>query len=118
MTEQQIQQAILLELGSRPDVRVWRQNSGMAVPLSDKAGRPVRYGVNGCADISGLVTVDGVGVRLEVEVKSASGRQSADQKRFEAMIRSRGGIYILARSVDEAVATLEAEVARIRGRDK
>jgi hypothetical protein len=115
VTEQQIQQAILLELGSRADVRVWRQNSGMAVPLSDKSGRPVRYGVNGCADISGMVTIDGLGVRLEVEVKSATGRQSPDQKRFEAMIRSRGGVYILARSVDEAVAMLEAEVARIRG---
>ena len=75
----------------------------------------MRYGVNGCADISGLVTIDGMGVRLEVEVKSATGRQSPDQKRFEQMIRSRGGVYILARSVDEAVAMLETEVARIKG---
>lgn len=117
MTEQQIQQAILATLGALPDVRLWRQNSGMAVPLEAlRRGedRPVRYGVNGCGDLSGVLQVSGLGIRLEVEVKAATGRQSDDQKRFQAMIERFGGIYILARSVEEALEQLQRARRRIR----
>lgn len=122
MTEQQIQAAILATLGARPDVRLWRQNAGMAVPLEElkraqRNGRkpvPVRYGVNGCGDLSGVLMVSGLGIRLEVEVKAANGRQSDDQKRFQAMIERFGGIYILARSVEEALEQLTRARRRIR----
>jgi hypothetical protein len=103
--EAEIQAEILLALGSRPDIRLWRSNAGMAVPLG--GSRPVRYGVNGQADISGIMRVGGVGVRLEVEVKAAAGRQSEDQRRFQAMIEAMGGIYILARSASEALLAVE-----------
>jgi hypothetical protein len=104
MTEHQIQKDILLALGQRPDLcTVWRQNTGMARPLNSP-NQVVRYGVNGAADISGIL-VDGR--RLEVEVKSATGRQSKEQAAFQRMITARNGVYILARSVDEALAAVQ-----------
>jgi len=110
MTEQQIQQEILIALGRRPDCRVWRQNSGTAPSWDGK--RVVRFGVPGCADISGLL-IDGR--RLEIEVKKAGGKQSPDQVNFQRMIERFGGVYMLVYSVAEAVAGVDAAIARKKG---
>ena len=56
------------------------------------------FGYPGSADITGILPD---GRRLEVECKSATGRQSEKQKKFEEKIRTNGGIYILARSVED-----------------
>jgi len=48
-----------------------------------------------------------VGVRLEVEVKTPTGRQSADQMNFQKIIERFHGIYILARSSEDALRALE-----------
>jgi hypothetical protein len=64
-----------------------------------KSARPVTYGVPGQADLSGIL---GDGRRLEVELKAGAGKQRDQQKKYEEMIRSHRGIYILARSADEA----------------
>jgi hypothetical protein len=63
----------------------------------------VRFGVPGQADISGLLSS---GRRVEIEVKSATGRQSPQQRAFEAMISKFGGLYILARSVEDVELAL------------
>lgn len=66
--------------------------------------RIVRVGVKGAADISGILrSKNGFGLRLEIEVKTGSGRQSPDQKNFQRMIESLGGLYIVARSIQEAL---------------
>lgn len=66
--------------------------------------RIVRVGVKGAADISGLLRDrSGKGIRLEIEVKTGSGRQSPDQKNYQRMIESLGGLYFLARSVSQAL---------------
>jgi hypothetical protein len=57
------------------------------------------------ADISGILHD---GRRLEIECKSATGRQSPEQASFQAMIERFGGVYILARSAQDAVAQLQA----------
>ena len=75
--------AILLRIGARPDVRIWRQNSGSA----QIGNRYVHFGVKGCADISGLVMPHGR--RLEIEVKSPTGRQRREQVNFQRMIEKR-----------------------------
>lgn len=102
MRERDIQTAILAAIGSRPDVRLWRANTGVAIPLAHACplcrGRGVRFGVVGQADLSGIVRG---GRRLEVEVKSPTGRPSEQQVRFGNMIRSKGGIYVVARSVED-----------------
>ena len=92
MTEHQIQNAILREFGTRTDLRIWRANTGVA----RYGKRVVRFGVPGQADLTGILPD---GRRLEIEVKSATGRQSTDQKNYQQMIERLNGVYILARSV-------------------
>ena len=94
MTEKQVQNAILREFGTRPELRLWRQNTGAA-----RVGRRfVRFGVPGQADLTGILRG---GRRLEIEIKSPIGRQTPDQRAFQAMIERFGGLYVLARSVED-----------------
>ena len=103
--ESDIQADILAHLGALPDVRLWRANVGVAVPVSQlccecrQSCRPVRYGVVGQADLSGIRR----GQRIEIEVKNEHGRTSEAQDRFGRMIRTHGGLYVVARSVEEAI---------------
>ena len=103
MSEKAIQAAILKAIGARPDVRLWPQRAGAGRALANN--QVIRFGIPGCADLSGIVM--GSGRRLEIEVKSDKGRQEPQQKRFQEMIQRFNGIYILARSVDDAVEQLE-----------
>jgi hypothetical protein len=102
MTESDLVQAILLTFGARPDCRIWRANTGA---MRDASGRVIRFGVPGQADISGLLAP--TGQRLEIECKSRTGRQSPEQVAWQAMIERHGGIYILARSLDDVRAVLD-----------
>lgn len=99
---------ILHEFGSRDDCRIWRNNVGSA---KTRDGRFIRFGIPGQADISGIlaVTLPGgrvIGQRIEIEAKTKTGRQRPEQKKWQAMIERMGGIYILARSVDDVRAGL------------
>lgn len=96
MSESALVQSILRELGNDPRWRIWRQNTGAAITHT---GALVRFGVPGQADIMGLMLPHG---RLvAIEAKSPNGRQSDRQRKFQAMIERFGGIYILARTVDD-----------------
>lgn len=97
MRESALLNEILVQINRIPGVRAWRQNSGI---FFTNQGRGVRAGVPGCADITGIVN----GRRLEIEVKTPGVGQSEQQRAFEQMIVSHGGIYILARTVDDAIA--------------
>jgi hypothetical protein len=97
-SETEIMQQILLALGAHPACRIWRMNTGA---LPDQHGRLIRFGVPGMADIIGLLRPSGR--FLAIEVKTLTGRQSDQQRAFQRMVEAAGGIYILARSVDEAV---------------
>ena len=105
MSERDIQQAILLAVGSRPDVRLWRTNAGMARSLDGK--RIIRLGIPGLTDLSGILAD---GRALFIEAKSASGRQTAEQQAFEAIVRKFGGVYLVARSVEEALAGIWEDI--------
>lgn len=111
MNEAQTQQAILAALAGRRDLRIWRNNSGVAVNQATNQG--VRFGVKGQADLSGLLQG---GRRLEIEVKSATGRQTPEQKDFQAMIERFGGVYILARTVEDALLGIDAAQAQREAR--
>ena len=94
LAEKIIQNEILRAFGTRPGLRIWRANTGVA-----KIGRRVvRFGIPGQADITGILPN---GLRVEIEVKSADGRQSPEQRAYETMIRKFGGVYVLARSVQD-----------------
>ena len=112
MSEAVIQQQIRLALGSGP-VRLWRNNTGT---LPDRQGRPVRFGLcKGSSDLIGLRTItigpEHVGqtmaVFAAVEVKSATGRPTPDQRAFIDTVQSMGGIAGIARSVEDAAAILQ-----------
>ncbi len=110
MTETDLVRGILSALAWRRDVAVWRQNTG-AVSVGDGARkRFVRFGYKGFADISGIGPG---GVRIEIECKVERGVQSDAQKAFEAMIRQHGGIYFVARSVDDCLRQLDRALAAL-----
>ena len=107
--ETTIQQQIRLALGTRPDLRLFRNNTGT---LPDpRTGRPVQFGLaRGSADLIGLRTVtitpDMVGQQVAVftsiEVKTPKGRPTAEQQNWLNMVQSLGGIAGIARSVRDA----------------
>lgn len=94
VSERTAQHEILRQFGTRRDMRLWRANCGAA----KIKGRVVRFGVPGQADLTGILPN---GVRLEVETKSTNGRQSPEQRAYQAMIEKFGGVYVLARCVDD-----------------
>ena len=111
--ETTLQQQIRLALGTRPDLRLFRNNTGT---LPDpRTGRPVQFGLaRGSADLIGLRTVtitpDMVGQQVAVftsiEVKTPKGRPTAEQQNWLNMVRSLGGIAGIARSVRDAIESL------------
>lgn len=103
MSEREIQQNILISFGSLPDLRIWRNNTGS---IKTPDGRFVTFGLKGSADILGIMRG---GRFLAIEVKTATGRQSEHQKNFQNMIEAFGGVYILARSVEDVKRRLESE---------
>ena len=107
MSEASIQAQILLTLGARPELcRIHRRNRGTAVNL--QTGRGVQFGdFPGAADITGIL-VDGR--RLEIEVKGPKGRLTPEQRSFGEMIQRYRGVWLVARSVEEAVQAVEAAV--------
>lgn len=107
MSEKKTQNDILRAFGTIPQLRLWRANVGVA--RIDR--RIVRFGIAGQADLTGILPD---GRRLEVEVKSATGRQTARQKDFQDMIERFHGVYILARSVEDMRRQLAAAGFRLR----
>jgi hypothetical protein len=100
MTEHETMNAILREFGTRPSLRLWRQNTGAA-----RIGkRLIRFGVPGQADLTGIL---GNGKRIEIEVKSPTGRQTPEQIAFGRIIERFRGVYIVARSTDDVRRRLE-----------
>jgi hypothetical protein len=108
VTEAELQAEILLAVGSRPDCRIWRNNTGVGRTLSGQ--RVIRFGLVGSADLLGILRG---GRFLAVEVKTAKGRQSEAQRNFQRMIESMGGIYVLARDVQTVVDVIDEETGGI-----
>ena len=107
--ETTLQQHIRLALGTRSDLRLFRNNTGT---LPDpRTGRPVQFGLaRGSADLIGLRTVtitpemvgQQVAVFTSIEVKTPTGRATPEQKNWLHMVRRAGGIAGIARSVQDA----------------
>lgn len=102
LPEATLQRLILARLNALPGVHVWRSNTGAA---RGPDGRLIRFGVAGQADITGLLPG---GRRLEVEVKTRTGRVRPEQRQFQDLITAHGGLYILARSLDDALTPVLA----------
>lgn len=75
------------------------RNNSFAGRLLDKLGRMhyVQQGKTGSPDIIALIGGKFVGI----EVKSSIGKMSDEQKQAQVQIEKLGGIYRLARSIDD-----------------
>ena len=97
---------ILLEIGKRPDVRIWRCN--VAPVVNPRTGKIVGKGLpHGHPDIAGVLCISGIGISFFCEVKTDVGRESDDQVSFGAMLLRFGSCYVVARSVDEAEKAID-----------
>ena len=101
MDEKSIQNRILKNNGSNTDIRLFRNNVGMATFPN---GSRVVYGLcSGSSDLIGmkrvLITQDMVGDSIAqfvaVEVKKKKGKPTQAQKKFLDMVEDMGGIAIL-----------------------
>jgi hypothetical protein len=129
-SEHETQQRILLAHGSGP-VRLWRNNvgtgwAGQATRVTQgnlqaiantirpgdvviRNGRPLHAGLCvGSSDLIGYRQVNGVAQFVALEVKSATGRPTAEQTRFLSHITSAGGCAAVVRSVDDAYSVLHS----------
>jgi len=131
MTANDLTRAILLEIPKRFPARAWRRNVGGGYPaqvvhqtlgllesgrVADaiallRRTRVVHFGLAGEPDIDGILQVPGGhGLRLTVEVKVGADRVREDQANYGAMIERFGGVFLVARSVDEAMAEIGRRV--------
>jgi hypothetical protein len=108
--EKNIQNLALIAVGARSDCMVWRNHVGCYRSMDDPT-RIVRVGTPGAPDalavVSMVITPDMVGKTIGVavgpEFKNFKGRQSEQQKNWQAAFEKRGGIYKLIRSETEMV---------------
>ena len=89
-------------------VKCWRNNSGA---FKTESGSWIRFGDKGSPDILCRVPVIIGGQKLAtllgIECKSEKGKLSDDQEAWKAAHEADGGVYIVARSVDDLEAARE-----------
>ena len=93
-------------------IPAWANNSGMAWLKTGKGFMPVWFGTPGSPDILGVLP--GSGRLLCVEAKrparrgDSGGRQSAEQRQFEACMAAAGALYVVARTAADLAEAVEA----------
>lgn len=113
--ETNIQNNIMLEM-SACGILTYRQVVGKYRPLYNNA--VIKVGVEGMADVGGVMPVkitpemvgQTIGVAVNVEVKTATGKQQANQKVWEKSWKAKGGIYIVGRDHERVIEDLQAEI--------
>ena len=103
-----LQGEILEALGGREDVRLFRNNGGVARRrlANGELSRPIKFGLApGSSDLIGLVRP--WGVLLSVEVKVPGKTSNKKQLAWAELVRRFGGIHFVAHSAEEAVRHLE-----------
>ena len=114
MTETDILRRTMLAVGRMAGIRVFRNNVGVA--KFPDGGRVVYGLAPGSSDIVGwrvvMITPDRVGRNiaqfLAIEVKTQTGRISAEQRNFLDAVTDAGGVSAVVRSPDEAVAVVRS----------
>lgn len=112
--ETNIQNSIIISIGQRADVLCWRNQTG-AFRSMDNPQRVVHVGDKGSPDILSVVAVTitpemvgkTVGVAVGIEVKTATGKQSEQQQKWQKAFEKRGGIYQVCRTPAEAIALMD-----------
>ena len=101
--EKRLLRLILRELGARPDLRLFRNNVGVA---EYPDGSRVAYGLcPGSADLIGWRIVAVAGRRIAqfvaIEVKGETAPVRPAQRNFLERVTEAGGVAVLARSLDD-----------------
>jgi len=96
--ESDIQKAILEYLKLKSHF-CWRNNSGA---FKTERGGFYRMGTPGAPDI--FLVKRPVGTFVGIEVKTLKGVLSEPQRAFSRELEAHGGIYLVARSVDDVIA--------------
>jgi hypothetical protein len=133
MSERKEQQRTLLMLSQTyaPHGLFWTADVLTGVPISSIKSLPARAkkayasgglkavldlfrrlpvltaGIEGGPDIQGSLH----GLWIGIEMKSKTGRQRESQARFQRAVEKAGGIYIIARSAEQAIQCLEQALA-------
>lgn len=125
VNEHVIMTEIRAALARRPDMLVWRNNTGRFWTIPKTAscaacgsnllsGQGIKGAYQtvcglglGSADLVGVQLVDGVGRFVGIEVKTDRGRTSDDQDRWLAAAARHGALAGVARSVDEAMGLVD-----------
>lgn len=76
----------------------WRNNTGA---MKTEHGSFIRFGAIGSPDI--FAVLPPAGQLVGIEVKDTTGRLSPDQKRFGERLERAGGLYVVARSLDDVL---------------
>lgn len=85
---------------------VWRNNTGGTHKSYERkdgstAHYHIKFGYPGSADILGM---NKHGRFLAIECKAANGKLSEQQERFREYVERHGGVYLVARSLDDLEA--------------
>jgi hypothetical protein len=121
MSESNIQNLILLDVGKLTNVRLFRNNTGTGwqgktlqhngTRLVLESPRPLNAGLcKGSSDLVGwtekIITADMVGQKIAIftaiECKTATGRPTTEQLNFIERVRNAGGFAGIARSPEDA----------------
>lgn len=141
MAESETLKKIILKLGAKPWLKIWRNNTGQAwngvrislkkgSRVTDSQGRvltiqsddilirnahPVKFGLVGSGDIAGIISPSGI--CIYIETKYGRYKQTEQQKLFAKMIQDMGGIYIVARDPETIEQQIIDELRLKNGRN-
>lgn len=100
---------VIAYLESRGDCLIWRNNTG-AVKLADGF---LKFGKVGSSDVIGVLAPSGRFLGVECK-HPTGGALSRAQEEFRETVLEAGGIYVLARSVDDVKAALPPVTVRLK----
>lgn len=111
MLESPLQRKIRLLLGQKPDLVIWRNNTGTAREMNDFGEeRFVHYGlVTGSSDIIGILSPSGRFFAMEVKAPGARTKPELKEKQrlFRELVIKMGGYACQVSSFEEAEAAYQ-----------
>jgi len=114
--ENPIQKTVFKDVGSREDVRIFRNNIGMA---TNPDGQKIKYGLcnPGGSDLIGwtkkTITMDMIGEQVAIftaiEVKAKGKKPTEKQKNFLKQVKKSGGIAGVAWNSEDANKIIDGD---------
>lgn len=122
--ETNLQNGILVALSNAGHLP-WRNQVGV-FRAYDNPQRIIKIGTPGMADIIDVVPVvitpemvgKTVGVAVAMEIKTLTGQQRENQQLWELALKKRGGIYLVTRSIEQALQQIASMPDIICNRSK